>query len=217
MEKIEVREINFSLLNIYALGSVMAGKHLFFETLNIHFRDQDGLTKFYSNNYSYKGKEYKYLIHFISGSFSDPGLLPSQRTMCDAVLFLINPIVKGVFERLDNIISRVSEAHPDALIVFITQNIFGDLDNLSPGVQEIAINNGATFCELETKYNLKLCSLNYNIADIESLSSGDPMTQFKFFKLFNDTFYDIIHECIERHENPETKLPIKLEFEDFEF
>ena len=88
------------------------------------------------------------------------------------------------------------------------QNIFGSLDNLPPEVQEMAILNGAEFMDIEHKYNLKLISLNYDLDEIAALESGDPMTQFKFFKLFNEAFYDIIHECIERRENPDKKIPI---------
>ncbi|MHA1292150.1 MAG: hypothetical protein ACTSQJ_05720 [Promethearchaeota archaeon] len=199
------------ILTIYALGSVGSGKHLFFDTLNIHFREQYGMYKYYTKDYNYKGKMYRYIIYFISGNFKDPGLLPSQRTMVDAVLFLLNPLIEDEFHNIENIISRVSEVHPNTLIVLIMQNVFGNIDTLAPAKQKIAINNGEAFCELENKYNLKLISLNYNRAEIESLESGDPMMQFKFFKLFNDAFYEIIHECIERHENPERKISIKIQ------
>ena len=198
------------ILNIYALGSVKAGKHLFFDTLNIKFRDQDGMTKVYSDSYSYKGKDYKYLLYFISGSFSDPALLPTGRSYCDAVLFLINPLITGVFSEIEDAIDKVSSAHPDALIVLIMQNIFEEMDDLDPMTQQVAISNGEKFCDIVSKFNILLFSLNYNSHEIEALNSGDPMAQFKFFKIFNDTFYAIIHECIERNENPEMKLDIKM-------
>ncbi|MFO8017340.1 MAG: hypothetical protein R6U96_01790, partial [Promethearchaeia archaeon] len=86
------------VLTLYAIGTVMAGKHLFFDTLNIKFREQNGLYKFYTNQYSYNGKIYRYILYFISGNFKQPGLLPSQRTACDACLFLINPLIENVFD-----------------------------------------------------------------------------------------------------------------------
>ena len=196
------------VLNIYALGSVMAGKHLFFDTLNIKFREQDGFTKFYTQDYSYKGKEYKYMLYLVAGSFNDPALLPTERKYCDCVIFLINPLLTGVYFKVDEAIAQVSMAHPDALIVLIMQNIFENLENLNPMQQEVAISNGAVCMDLEDKYNLKLCSLNYSLNDLTSLESGDPMASFKFFKIFNDIFYDIIHEIIERNEHPEKKLLI---------
>ncbi len=199
------------ILSIFALGSVSSGKHLFFDTLNINFREQDGVTKFYTNNYSYKGKDYKYIIYFISGTFSDPALLASERTYCDAVLFLINPLITGVFFQIKEAIKKISERHPQALIVFIMQNIFNNLEDLPMMQQEVAISNGEIFFEIENKYNLKICSLNYNLKEIEQLESGNPMVNFKFFKIFNDTFYEIIHECIERHNNPEKKKLVKKE------
>lgn len=198
------------VLSIYAIGSTGSGKHLFFDTLNIKFRDQDGITKFHTSNYSYKGKEYKTILYFITGSFSDPALLPSGRSYCDAVLFLVNPLTTGVFFQVDRAIQEVSNAHPNALIVLIMQNIFENLDDLEPMMQEIAISNGEIFFDLEQKYNIKLCSLNYNQTEMNSLESGDPMIQFKFFKLFNDAYYDIINECIERIMNPNMVLPIRI-------
>ena len=114
----------------------------------------------------------------------------------------------GVFFEVDEAIAQVSETHPNALIVLIMQNIFESLDNLDMMQQEVAISNGAVCMDLETKYNIKLCSLNYSLDDLSSLKSGDPLASFKFFKIFNDIFYDIIHEIIERNENPEKKLLI---------
>ncbi|TFF96247.1 MAG: hypothetical protein EU544_01050 [Promethearchaeota archaeon] len=199
------------VFNIYALGSIGSGKHLFFDTLNINFRAQEGLYKVYSNDYSYKSQQYKYIIYLISGSFKDPGLLPSQKTMCDAVIFFANPLIEEEFEQINSIIFRVSEVHPNALIVLVTQNVFGNFDSLPPDIQEVAMMNGAALCDLEENYNLKLCALNYNLDEIQSLENGDPMVQFKFFKLFNDTFYDIIHDLIERHENEDLLRPIRTE------
>ena len=196
------------VLSIYALGSVMAGKHLFFDTLNIKFREQDGFMKIYSQNYSYKSKDYKYMLYFVSGNFNDPALLPTERKFCDCVLFLINPLMTGVFFEVDDAIAQVSKTHPNALIVLIMQNIFENLDSIDPMQQEVAISNGAVCMDLEEKYNMKLCSLNYSLADLSSLKSGDPIASFKFFKIFNDIFYDIIHEIIERNEHPEKQLLI---------
>ena len=121
---------------------------------------------------------------------------------------------------LDIPIEKVAEAHPNALVVLITQNIFENIEDLPMMQQEVAISNGEIFFELELKYNLKLCSLNYGQSEMEDLASGNPMAQFKFFKMFNDTFYDIIHECIERVEDPDKKTAIKLqegEGIDFDF
>lgn len=199
------------LLSIFAVGSIGAGKHLFFDTLNIKFRDQDGLTKIHSNDYNYKGKLYKYLIYFVSGNFSDPTLLPSGRAYCDAVLFLINPLKTNVFFEIDNAIAEITKHHPNTLIALIMQNIFENLEDLPIMTQEVAIANGGILFDLEEKYNLKLYSLNYNQKEMESLESGDPQAQFKFFKLFNETFYDIIHECIERRGNPELVIPVRID------
>jgi hypothetical protein len=197
-----------NVLTIFAVGSIGAGKHLFFDTLNINFRDQDGMYKVHSNNYSYKGKEYKYILHLIAGSFIDPSLLPAQRIFCDAVILLANPLVQDVFHYIEKIIVKIAEAHPNTLIALIMQNIFGDLDNLTPDGQEIALFNGEMFCELENNYNLKLVSLNYSVDEISSLESGNPTVALKFFKMFNQAFYEIIHESIERHEHPEIRGPV---------
>jgi len=205
VERFEVRTDAPKSLKMYALGSVSSGKHLFFDTLNIKFREQDGLTKFYSNTYLYKGNQYEYMIYFISGSFKDPALLPSQRTACDAVLLLINPLISDIFNSVDEIIQRVAEVHPDTLIVLIMQNVFGELDSLPSEMQDIALENGEMFCEVETNYNLKLVSLNYNLDEIQSLESGDPMMSLKFFKMFNEAFYEILHDIIERKTNPDLK------------
>jgi hypothetical protein len=197
------------VLTIYTIGSVMAGKHLFFDTLNINFREQEGLYKFHTNEYSYKGKKYRYIIYFISGNFKDPGLLAGQRTQCDACLFLINPIIENVFSDVDQIINKIARNHPDTLIVLIMQNIFGEIDDLPEELQYLAMQNGEMLCDLEQKYNLKLISLNYNLDEIKSLESGDPMLSMKFFKLFNNAFYSVIHDTIERYESRERRELIK--------
>jgi hypothetical protein len=204
--KLKKLEGDTRVLTLYAIGSVMAGKHLFFDTLNINFREQEGLYKFHTNEYSYKGDNYHYIIYFISGNFKDPSLLASQRTQCDACLFLINPIIENVFYDVDKIIQKVAANHPDSLIVLIMQNIFGEIDDLSEELQHRALQNGETLCDLEQKYNLKLISLNYNLEEIKALESGDPMLSLKFFKLFNNAFYSVIHETIERKESEKREL-----------
>ncbi len=198
-----------NIITIFVIGSIgSASDRLFFDTLNIQFKDQESMYKVYSNNYSYKGKEYKYIIHFISGSFIDPGLIPSQGVNCDALLLLANPLIKDVFYNMEKVILKTSETHPSTLVALIMQNIFGEIDNLTPEGQEIAMFNGEMFCELENYYNLKLLSLNYNLDEIDALESGDPMITMKFYKLFNEAFYEIVHEAIERYEHPEMKTGV---------
>lgn len=199
------------VLTIYCIGSTGSAKHLFFDTLNINFRDQETMLKYYSNDYSYKEKEYRYIIYLISGSFKDPGLLPSGKTACDAVIFFANPLLEEEFVHINNIILRVSEAHPNALMVIITQNVFGNFESLPLELQEVAMTNGAELMELEESYNLKLCALNYDMQESQSLEEGDPIAQFKFYKIFNETFYEIIHDLIERHENVELQRPIRTQ------
>ncbi|MFO8018365.1 MAG: hypothetical protein R6U96_06995, partial [Promethearchaeia archaeon] len=169
------------------------------------FREQNGLYKFYTNQYSYNGKIYRYILYFISGNFKQPGLLPSQRTACDACLFLINPLIENVFDDVDTIIQQIAANHPKTLIVLIMQNIFGNLDDLTEDLQDLAMRNGKRLMDLEQKYKLKLFSLNYNLEEIQSLESGDPELSLKFFKLFNNAFYSVIHEAIERSESPEIR------------
>ena len=198
--------LDTNVITIFAIGSIgTKGKDIFFDTLNIKFEAQDSMYKVYSNTYNYKGKEYKYIIHMISGNFIDPGLIPRQRTMCDAILLLANPLVRDIFHNIEKVIVTVAEAHPKTLITLIMQNIFGDLDNLTPEGQEIAMFNGEMFIELENYYNLKLVSLNYNLDEIDSLEAGNPEVTLKFYKMFNEAFYDMLHEIIERHEHPELK------------
>ncbi|MGV9171037.1 MAG: hypothetical protein ACOC35_00535 [Promethearchaeia archaeon] len=203
--KLKKVEGEAKVLSLYAIGSVMAGKHLFFDTLNIKFREQEGLYKFHTNEYSYKGEKYRYILYFISGNFKDPSLLPRQRTVCDAVLFLINPLIENVFEDVADIIHQIALNHPKSLTVLIMQNVFGNLDDLPPHLQELAINNGEMLCDLEQQYNLKLISLNYDLEEIKALESGDPMLNLKFFKIFNNAFYSVIHEVIERSESEEIR------------
>ncbi len=156
----------------------------------------------------YKGKEYKYILHFISGSFIDPGLLASQGVNCDVLLLLANPIVKDVFYNMEIALVKTTEAHPNTLAAVIMQNIFGELDNLTEEGQEIALYNGEMFCELDNNYNLKVMSLNYSLEEIDALESNDPTITMKFFKMFNDAFYEILHEAIERFERPELKSKV---------
>ena len=164
--------------------------------------------KVYSNNYQYKGKEYKYILHFVSGSFIDPGLLASQSVNCDVLLLLANPLIKDVFYNMEMVIVKTIEAHPNTLAALVMQNIFGELDNLTPEGQELAMYNGEMFCELDNYYNLKLISLNYTLDEIDALESGEPTISMKFYKMFNDAFYEILHEAIERFEHPEMKMKV---------
>ncbi|MHA1148061.1 MAG: hypothetical protein ACTSR8_07420 [Promethearchaeota archaeon] len=198
-------------LNIYTLGSAGTWNHPFFDILNIKFENLNDCIKVFTNFYSYKGKNYNYNIFFISGDFFKPSLLPAGETDCDAFLFLINPFLIDVFEDLEKIIKKVAQTYQDTLIVLIMQNFFEELEGLDPIAQEIAISNGEAFCDLVTQYNILLFSLNYNSQDLDGITKGDLSLRSKFYKMFNDAFYAIIHECIERREDPEKKNPIITE------
>lgn len=208
--------IESNMITIFVIGSIgTASDRLFFDTLNIKFSDQESMYKVYSNNYSYKGKEYKYVLHFVSGSFIEPGLLASQSVNCDVLLLLANPLIKDVFYHMEMTLVKITEVHPNTLGVVIMQNIFGELDNLTEEGQEIAMYNGEMFCELDIYYNLKLISLNYDLDEIDALQGGDPTITMKFYKMFNEAFYEILHEAIERFEHPELKtLVMKLDSQD---
>ena len=183
----------------------------FFKVLNINFIQQGKEFKAFSGNYLHKGDDYQFRIFFISGDISHPALLPSGETECDAIIFLINPFITDVFTDLEKDIIHISKSYPDALIILIMQNIFEDLENLDPIAQEIAINNGADFCELVNVYNLLLFSLNYSSVEIEALNAGHPGIQDKFHKMFYDVFYVLMHEIIERRNDPEKKTIIRTE------
>jgi len=201
---------NANVITMFVIGTIgSASDRLFFDTLNIKFSDQEkSMYKVYSNNYAYKGKDYKYIIHFISGSFIDPGLLVSQGVNCDVLLLLANPLFKDIFYNMEIALVKIAEAHPNTLAVVVMQNIFGDIDNLTEEGQELAIYNGEMFCDLDIYYNLKLISLNYNLDEIDALESGDPEITLKFYKIFNEAFYEILHEAIEKFEHPELKTQV---------
>ena len=60
--------VESNVITIFVIGSIGSDSdRLFFDTLNIQFSDQESMYKVYSNDYSYKGKDYKYVLHFISG------------------------------------------------------------------------------------------------------------------------------------------------------
>lgn len=201
--------VESNVITIFVIGSIgTASDRLFFDTLNIKFSDQESMYKVYSKNYAYKGKKYKYILHFISGTFIDPGLLARQSVNCDVLLLLANPLVKDVFYNMEMVIVQTAKAHPNTLAAVVMQNIFEDLDNLTPEGQELALYNGEMFCELDNYYNLKVISLNYTLDEIDALESGDPAISLKFYKMFNDAFYELLHEAIERFENPELKTEV---------
>lgn len=198
-------------ITLYTHGSILSGQNLFFDILNIKFEDIGESLKCHKDHYNYKGNQYDYSIYFIDQQFENSKIFNGDTQYCDCVIFLADLLNVHEFQNVKSYIESLAINYSNLLIVLIMQNVFGNIEELPEETQAYALESGTILCDIETNYNIKLCSLNYDLDELSFLQSGDPMVYFKFQKLFNETFYDILHECIERRNNPDKKQMILSE------